>query len=111
VKHEEEKIQEAIITAIRYLYPKSIIAAVPNGGKRNVMEAVRFKRQGVLAGFADIIFLHKGECLFFEVKAGKGKQTDNQLAFEKNVKEQGFKYYLVKSVEEVLNIIVEISTK
>ena len=109
-KFEEDKIQEAIIVAIRYLYPKSIIAAVPNGGMRNLMEAVRFKRQRVLAGFADLIFLHKGECIFFEVKALKGKQTENQIAFETNVKSQGFKYYVVKSVEEVLNIIVEIST-
>lgn len=110
MKHEEDKIQSAIVTAIRYLYPKSIIAHVPNGGKRNYKEAVRFKAQGVLAGFADLIFLHKGQAIFFEVKTEKGKQTEYQKEFEKKITEQGFKYYTVKSVEQTLNIIVTLST-
>lgn len=109
MRHEEDLIQEAIVTAFRYLYPKSIIAAIPNGGKRNLKEAIRLKRQGVLSGFADIIILHKGHCLFFEVKKPKGKQSENQKSFEKNVVNQGFKYFIVNNVEEVLNIIVTIS--
>ena len=106
MRHEEDRIQEAMVNAIRYLYPKSIIAAVPNGGYRSAKEGARFKRQGVLSGFADLIFIHKGKIHFFEVKKEQGGvQSANQKAFQKNVTEQGFGYYIVKSVDEILDII------
>lgn len=107
--HLEDDIQTSIITALRLLYPKSISAHVPNGGKRNVREAIRFKRQGVLSGFADIIFLHKGECIFFEVKAPKGVLSPTQIEFKDKVITQGFIYHVVHSVEETLNIIVDLN--
>lgn len=108
-KNLEDKIQSSIVTAVKYLYPKSILAAVPNGGKRNLKEAVRFKQQGVYAGFADLIFIHKGNIMFFEVKAPNGKQSELQKEFETKITNQGFKYHIVKSVDEVLQIIIESS--
>ena len=110
MKHEESKIQKAIVTAIRYLYPKSILLAIPNEARRNVRTGAIMKAMGMLSGTSDLIFIHKGSVYFFEVKTDNGKQTDTQKEFEKRITKQGLKYFVVRSVDEVLNIIVEINT-
>ena len=110
MKHEESQIQKSIVTAIRCLYPKSILLAIPNEARRNVRTGAIMKAMGMLSGASDLIFIHKGNVYFFEVKTDKGKQTDTQKEFEKRVIEQGFKYFVIRSANEALNIIVQINT-
>jgi hypothetical protein len=97
-------------------YPKLILFAIPNGGKRGKIEASIMKAEGVLAGVADLFlaasstqpaepvnlrpqytFLHG---LFIEMKHGSGKQTDTQKEFQKKVIEQGYKYVVCKTFDE-----------
>jgi len=104
-KHLEDNIQENIVIAVRLYYPDSLIFAVPNGGKRNIREAIRLKRQGVTAGVSDLIFIHRGNVYFFEVKTDEGRQSLLQNQFEKFVIKQRFKYFIVRSAAEVLTII------
>lgn len=64
MKHIEDAHQEDLINWSRYqkvLLEEGVITtlydllyAIPNGGKRNKMEAARFKRQGVKAGVSDL---------------------------------------------------------
>lgn len=108
MEFKEDKLQEQIIYAVRLYYPNSLIYAIPNGGKRNLFEAARLKRQGVTAGVSDLHFIHNGKIYFFEVKIPGGKQSLLQSQFEKYVKSQGFKYFIVRSVDEVLNVIAEL---
>lgn len=68
----------------------------PTTGKYR--KAGRFEIKGV----ADINALFKGgRIVFFEVKDHRGKQREDQKKFEKKVKELGFEYYLVRSLDEV----------
>ena len=108
MKHEESRIQKQIVIAVRLSYPKSIVAAIPNGAKRNVRQAVRLKAEGLLVGFSDLIFIHNKEVIFIEVKSDKGKQTDNQKEFQRLVELQGFKYWVVKSASETLDKIKQL---
>ena len=108
MEFKEDKLQEQIIYAVRLYYPNSLIYAVPNGGKRNKFEAVRLKRQGVTAGVSDLHLIHKGQIYFIEVKIHGGRQSLLQSQFEKYVKNQGFQYFIVRSVDEVLNVISEL---
>lgn len=58
--------------------------AIPNGGNRNVIEAVNLKRQGVKKGVSDMcLALPKGKYhgLFIELKVGKNKPTKEQKEF------------------------------
>jgi hypothetical protein len=103
MKHLEDKIQQNIITALRLYYPDSLVYAIPNGGFRNKMEAIRLKRQGVVAGVSDLHFIHKGKIYFIEVKSENGKQSLLQSQFQKFVEGQGFTYLLVKSTGELLD--------
>jgi len=82
-KHLEDDIQAACITWFDYQYPKlsKLLFHIPNGGKRNIREAARLKKQGVRSGVSDLILLiPKGifHSLCIEMKSESGKLTDNQ---------------------------------
>lgn len=59
------------------------------------------------AGTADIvIFLPESLPIWIECKRAKGgKQKEIQLQFEGEVRELGHSYYLVRSLEDVLEVI------
>ncbi len=104
----EDQIQAQIIIYFRNNYQmhgKGIIFAVPNGGSRNILEAKKLKATGLLAGVADLIILKpNAECIFIEVKIEKGFQSDAQRIFQEKVENMGFKYYLVRNLEEFIEI-------
>ena len=56
-------------------------------------------------GIPDIIMCYKGKFLAFEVKDLKGKITPLQEYNIKLIQEAGGKAYLVRSVEEVKNVL------
>lgn len=64
-------------------YSKRIFA-IPNGGKRDIVTAVKLKQQGTLSGAWDIFLSvpkQRYSGLFIEMKAGKNKLTENQVEF------------------------------
>lgn len=48
MRHLEDKLQKAILTYFDYKYPqyKLLLHHSPNGGKRNAIEAAKFKQMG-----------------------------------------------------------------
>ena len=66
---------------------------VPNGGSRNRIEAAKLKRQGVRAGVPDICLpVARGgfHGLFVELKYGRNKATDRQMAWLDALRSQGY---------------------
>lgn len=59
------------------------------------------------SGGADRIFFRGGKCFLVEFKTTKGKQRATQINEEKAMKENGTPYYLVRSIEEFRDILVE----
>ena len=51
MRHLEDSLQKSIIKYWDLKYPKwkKRLACVPNGGKRNAIEAAKFKQMGVLS--------------------------------------------------------------
>ena len=86
--------------------PRQCIFSVPNDSI-NAIETKRKVNTGLLAGVSDLIVLHNGETIFIEVKTLTGKQSEKQKDFEKIVSLQGFKYYLVRSLEEFKHIFLK----
>lgn len=107
---EEHRIQCECIRAFRYKYPNMNhnLFAVPNGGKRNKIIAGKMKAEGALAGVSDLIFLksnrHYG-ALLIEVKTPKGRQQQNQKEWERKIIQDGYKYVVIHSAEEMLKEI------
>lgn len=104
-RHEESKIQQAVVRWFRLQYPKYIIAAVPNGGYRNTKEAAIMQREGILAGFSDLMIIAQHNVLFVEMKTKDGLQSDKQKEFQNKVSKLGFEYVICRSFEQsVLSI-------
>ena len=80
--------------------PQNIIFSVPNGGTRNIREAMLLKATGVVAGVSDLIIVRQNEIIFVEVKTEIGKQSKEQKKFQESVEKLGFKYLLVRSLED-----------
>lgn len=67
---------------------------VPNGGKRNAAEAVRFKAMGVKAGVPDLCLpvpRNGFAGLYIEMKYGKNRTTKEQEKWITALRQQGYK--------------------
>lgn len=97
------KLQKGTMPELELLYH------VPNGGKRNLYEAVRLKAEGVRAGIPDLFLPvprggHHG--MYIELKAGKNKPTDMQLWWIEKLKQQGYQVCVCYGWEEAKDKIL-----
>lgn len=90
-------------------YPElSLLFHVPNGGKRNYLEARALKRQGVKPGVPDLFLpvargSHHG--LFIELKVNKNKTSENQNKWIKKLKDQHYFVAVCYGWEEAKDVI------
>ena len=105
-RHIESEIQQSVVQWFRMKYPNYIIAAVPNGGFRNAREAAIMQREGVLAGFADLIIIAKQNILFLELKTPIGVLSKKQKEFQEKVNNLGFQYVVCRSFDQAVMVIV-----
>lgn len=85
-----------------------MIFAIPNGGKRNKLEAVKLKREGVKAGVPDLFLpVPKGKYhgLFIEMKFGKNATTEKQELWLGELEEQGYAVDVCWGFEEAKQTI------
>lgn len=111
-KHIEDDIQEACVQWFRMQYRKLdiLLFAVPNGGRRNAIEASRLKKQGVTSGVSDLILLvpnNKYSSLCIEIKTDIGKQTENQKIWQARAELYNNKYVIVRSLVDFIKEINE----
>ena len=57
------------------------------------------------AGLSDIIALFKGKFIGLEVKTKTGRQTQSQKKAEREIKEAGGEYHIVRSIADVKEIL------
>lgn len=110
MRHIESTIQKNCIAWFRLAYPeyRLLLFSVPNGGRRDKVTAAILKAEGAVAGVADAILLlprHGYASLCIEFKTPKGRQSDNQKAWQKAVEGNGSKYAVVRSFDEFRNEI------
>ena len=98
---KEKDIQKQIL---EYLKIKKIFHYRNNTGgfmdKNN-----HFYRYGEV-GSPDIICVINGIYIAIEVKQPKGKQSEGQKAFQENLEKAGGKYWLVYSLEDVIDKLI-----
>lgn len=104
----EGAIQSRCIQIAWNEYPETrgLYYAIPNENSRDnsnsVTGAIR-KSMGVLAGVADTqLAMARGGYfgLYIEFKSEVGRQRKEQVEFQQRVEQQGYKYVVVRSVEE-----------
>ena len=93
LEHEE---QAAVVQWFDLQYPQlsRLLFAIPNGANKSIAAAMKFKREGLRAGFPDLGLAvgrrgYKG--MFMEMKRVKGSfVTPEQLQYIHELSEQGF---------------------
>lgn len=75
-----------------------------------MMDGKRYVRFGY-PGSADIIGVAKsGVFLAFECKTGEARQNFDQRVFQEEVKKRNGKYFLIRTLDDVLRALDEIET-
>ena len=122
MRHAESDIQQACVSWFRWQYPRysKLLFAVPNGGQRSAVEAKIMSGEGVMAGVADVLLLvpsngYHGLCMEFKrtaIRYVKGQkhilktyQTPAQKEWQAAVESVGYKYVVVRSLQEFIELI------
>lgn len=120
--HYEDDLQKAVFDwAKLYRMPdhedleknsklSDYLIAIPNGGKRNVREAARLKRQGVKAGVFDLMLNLARNCYYgldMELKIGKNKLSDKQMEWNDRMAKAGRYTVVCYDLDQVKEIIDE----
>lgn len=106
-KYEEEYEQTKVCV---YLAKRGIYYfCVPNGGRRGMIEAMRLKRTGVMAGIPDLMIpMARGNWhgLFIEMKKEKGGVvSESQKYWIGVLREQNYKVEVCHGANEAINEI------
>lgn len=108
-KNNESKLQQSCVKWFRLQYPKEVLYAIPNGGKRDVVTASILKAEGTLAGVADLFLMsnfdNPAKGLYIEMKIKGGVQSEYQKQFEIDCINRGYGYAIAKSFEEFVAIV------
>lgn len=101
-------IQWAKVTKIKGFLIADYLFAIPNGGTRNVREAVNLKAQGVKSGVSDLFLAlptstHSG--LWIELKSPKGKLSESQKEWLDRMDTCGYSTSVCYSVDMAIDAI------
>jgi hypothetical protein len=99
----EAQVQRAIIDRLRFA--GVLCVAVPNEGRRSAREGARLKGNGLRPGFPDLICMQRGLVAFLEVKAEKGRVSDAQAEFHRELERQGMSVAVVRSQDEACEFL------
>jgi hypothetical protein len=103
----EEHLQKQCVNWFRAQFPqyKKCLWSVPNGGSRNMIEAVNLKRSGVLSGVPDLQLSVNGKVYFIELKAPNGTTSELQKQMHEALLAQGFDIYILRSFNKFVSVI------
>jgi len=106
--HEESRTQIACVSWFYQQYPKYVLFAIPNGGKRGKLEAVIMKKEGVYPGASDLFLMCQGKGyhgFFIEMKTIKGTQSEEQKKFQELAMKYGYKYSVCRTLESFIKAV------
>ena len=104
----EQTLQKNCVEWFHIVYPHKRIIHIPNGGKRNFLEAVQLKKMGVSPGVYDLFIPHpkKGYHGFWiEMKSDVGVLSDNQKVFKFDMDKEGYLTKECKNFEDFQIIV------
>lgn len=107
---EEHALQCSEVRYMRAKHPdlSHIFFAVPNGQKRTSRQTAWLHEEGMVNGVSDMILLRpnsKHGYLCIENKTPKGRQSPEQVLFQKAVEKNGGIYVIVRSLDEFIHTI------
>lgn len=103
----EQAIHKAVLKQLKArAFPGVLYWHTPNGAKYGGKNPARLggimKSLGVLPGVSDIVALHNSKFFALELKAPKGRPTENQLAFLSAVNSAGGYGVVAEGLDEAI---------
>lgn len=102
---EEYNTQMACVKWFRLQYPQYLCFSCPN--EATYRNKQYFANIGALAGVSDLICVLPNKILFIELKSKTGRQSIEQKAFMEKVEGLGFDYYVIRNIEDFIELINE----
>ncbi len=106
----EARLQESVCQylALQERQGRLLWFAVPNGGSRNLLEAVNLKRQGLRAGVPDLVVIPKaGPVCFIELKSEDGTLSKLQSIWLESLPLYGCPVAVCRSLDEVQRFLFQ----
>ena len=78
---KEDKLQNSVMTYLKYKYPKALFSHISNEGKRTPFERYKMKYLGSKPGVPDVMIFTPNKHyngLAIELKVGYNKPSENQ---------------------------------
>jgi len=105
-KHPEYDLQCAVVEHLRLRGVEGLrFWHTPNGGFRNVREAARFKKMGVLPGVADLILVRDGSNYALELKVGRRPLSQSQTELLRFLRANGWLVWVASGIDEALRAL------
>ena len=103
----EHDLQAMVLDHIRLNARRDVFAfAIPNAAKRSPWQAARMKREGLLAGVADVcVMMNNGRTGWLEFKTVKGKQSLAQKVFEGWCIALAHPYELCRDLQDAIDVL------
>ena len=100
----ESSEQISFVLWFKFNYPDVTIFSIPNGGSRNKAEAMKLKKEGILAGVSDL-FVPEWR-LWIEMKRIKGGTVSKeQKSFMIEMERVGYQCYVARGFEQAKEVI------
>lgn len=107
----EMPIHVGILGYLRDKFPNAIIHHSPNefgmSGKAVARQIAKHKRMGMVVGFPDLVVIHCGAVMGFEVKAEGNYARPSQKAVGEQFKANGAFWAVVRSKDDVRDCLAE----
>lgn len=112
----ESNLQQHCVAWFRWQYPKlyRLLFSSTNGAMlagdscQRAMRWARLEKEGAVSGVADLFLsVPSGDLsgLYIEMKTPKGRQSEKQKAFERDVLEKGYGYAMPRTENEFQRIV------
>ena len=102
-EHDE---QVGFVNWFRTRFPKVLIFAIPNGGKRSIGAGKKFKAEGVVAGVPDLFIPAWDVWVEMKRKTG-GRLSPDQKEMIKYLESEGYKVIVGKGATDASRQIME----
>jgi hypothetical protein len=106
-QHQKTLIDWTLMVRGKYPVLK-LLFAIPNGGRRDLIEARHLKEQGVKAGVCDLflpVSCGKYHGLFIELKTDKGVLSDAQSWWIEELTKQGYFVKICRGYDSARRVI------
>jgi hypothetical protein len=102
----EDKLQSDCYMWFHNEYPelRGLLCYNLNNSRNRIRASVD-KSMGLQKGRSDMVLYHKGAANMIEMKLTGENQLPGQVKWESQIKSQGFKYFVCRSLDEFQEII------